>query len=56
MIIYGLDPRHSFDEAMINLVKGLRDSFACEAVSLVMAGSKLVSNMVVKKTLAAGPR
>ncbi len=52
MIIYGLDPRYSFDEAMYNLVKGLRDSFACEAVSLVMV-DKNRGGMLVKKTLAS---
>ena len=54
MIIYGINPRHSFDEAMFNLVKGLRDSFACEAVSLVMIDNTR-GGMVVKKTLASEP-
>jgi len=54
MIIYGINPRHSFDEAMISLVKGLRDSFACEAVSLVTVDQGR-GGMMVKKTLANGP-
>jgi two-component system, NtrC family, sensor kinase len=54
MIIYGLDPRHSFDEAMHHLVVGLRDNFACEAVSLVMPDNNH-NGVLVKKTLATGP-
>jgi len=54
MIIYGINPRYSFDEAMFNLVKGLRDSFACEAVSLVTIDQAHIG-MVVKKTLGSGP-
>ncbi|MCE1254703.1 MAG: ATP-binding protein [Anaerolineae bacterium] len=54
MIIYGLDPRNSFDEAMYNLVKGLRESFTCEAVSLVML-DKNRGGMLVKKTLTEAP-
>ena len=54
MIINGLNPRHSFDEAMFNLVKRLRDSFSCEAVSLVTLDRNNES-MVIKKTLGASP-
>lgn len=54
MIINGLNPRHSFDEAMFNLVKGLRDSFACEAVSLVTM-DRSNDSMLIKKTLASAP-
>lgn len=53
MIIHGMNPKNSLDEAQLKLVTGLRNSFSCEVSSIVLV-DRSHADVLIKKSLVAG--